>query len=169
MKKSLILLIATCLCIMIVGCRSTRQLTSSETERHHDSTRIEYRERVLFVPDTVYIQIPEQRLELTTADSLSHLENDYAVSDVRLLPSGQFRHTLSTKPQAKAMQTTAKVIRQDSIVYRDRWQTKTKTVVKERKRPWYEKAEIWGFRGLLLLVVIYITIMLIRTHIRRIQ
>lgn len=154
---------------MVVGCRSTRQLTSSETEQRHDSTRIEYRERVVLVPDTVYIQIPEQRLELTTADSLSRLENDYAVSNVRLLPSGKFRHTLSTKPQTKAMPTTAKVIRQDSIVYRDRWHTKSKTVVRERKQPWYEKAQIWGFRGLLVVVVITYTILILRTHIRRTQ
>lgn len=169
MRKTIIFLLTACLCLLMTGCRTCRQLTSSETETRHDSTRIEYRERVTFVPDTVYIQIPEQRSELTTADSLSHLENDYAVSDVRLLPNGHLRHTLATKPQQKAVPSTSKVIRQDSIVYRDRWHTKTKTVVSEKKQPWYEKAQIWGFRGLLAAVLIYFTILLIRTHIRQIR
>ncbi len=169
MKKVFIFLLTACLCLLMTGCRTCRQLTSSETETRHDSIRTEYRERVTFVPDTVYIQIPEQRSELTTADSLSHLENDYAVSDVRLLPNGQLRHTLATKPQQKPVETTAKVIRQDSVVYRDRWQTKTKTVVRERKQPWYEKAQIWGFRGLLAAVLIYFTIKIIPTLIRRIR
>ena len=161
------------LLLSIIGCCPCRNLTSSESEsdRRSDSTRIEYRERVTFVPDTILIELPPEKAERTTADSISHLENDYAVSDARILTDGSLFHTLATKPQAKPVPTTQKVIRQDSIVYRDRWHTNTKTkTVKAKKRlSWLEKAQIWGCRGLLLLVVITYTIKTIRTHIRQVS
>ena len=157
------------LLLLLIGCCPCRHLTSSESDRRSDSTRIEYRERVTFVPDTILIEIPPEQAECTTIDSISHLENDYAVSDARILTDGSLFHTLATKPQTKPVPTSQKVIRQDSIVYRDRWHTQTKTVKVEKRLSWFEKAQIWGCRGLLLFVVITYTIKIIRTHIRQIS
>lgn len=167
MKKQIlfVLLAISLLC----GCCPCRHLTSSESDIRSDSTRIEYRERVTFVPDTILVEIPPQTYERATHDSISHLENDYAVSDARILTDGSLFHTLATKPQAKPVPVTSKVIRQDSIVYRDRWRTRTKTVKIEKQMTWLQKAQIWGCRGLLLFVVITYTIKIIRTHIRQIS
>ena len=150
-------------------CCPCRRLASTESDRRSDSTRIEYRERVTFVPDTILIEIPPEKAERTTIDSTSHLENDYAVSDARIQADGSLFHTLATKPQAKPVPTTQKVIRQDSIVYRDRWHTNAKTVKVEKRLSWFDKTQIWGCRGLLLFVVITYTIKIIRTHIRQIS
>lgn len=163
--ESKVLLFA--LLLLFVGCCPCRHLSSSESDTRSDSTRIEYRERVTLVPDTVLIHIPSEQAERTTLDSISHLENDYAVSDARILTNGSLYHTLTTKPQDKAIPTTSKVIRQDSMVYRDRWRTVTKTVKVEKQLSWLEEAQIWGCRGLLLFVVITYTIKIIRTHIRQ--
>lgn len=157
------------LLLLLIGCCPCRHLTSSESDIRSDSTRIEYRERVTFVPDTILIEIPSEHTERTTIDSISHMELDYAVSDARIQKDGSLYHTLSIIPQTKYVPTTSKVIRQDSIVYRDRWRTKTKTVKVEKQLSWFEKAQIWGCRGLLLFVVITYTIKIIRTHIRQIS
>lgn len=157
------------LLLLLVGCCPCRNITSSESDVRSDSLRIEYRERVTYVPDTILISVPSAHTERTTFDSISHLENDYAVSDARILIDGSLFHTLETKPQAKPIPTTSKVIRQDSIVYRDRWRTVTKTVKVEKQLSWIEKAQFWGFRGLFLVFVITYTIKIIRTHIRQIS
>lgn len=154
---------------ILIGCCPCRHLTSSESDIRSDSTRIEYRERVTFVTDTILVEIPPQIYERATHDSISHIENDYAVSDARIQTDGSLFHTLATKPQAKPVPVTSKVIRQDSIVYRDRWRTRTKTVKIEKQLTWFQKAQIWGCKGLLLFVVITYTIKIIRTHIRQIS
>lgn len=165
-RHTLLLLIVT---LSLCGCCPCRHLTSSESDIRSDSTRIEYREMVTFVPDTILVEIPPQTSERATHDSISHLENDYAVSDARILTDGSLFHTLATKPQEKPVPVNSKVIRQDSIVYRDRWRTRTKTVIVEKKLTWFQKTLIWGCGGLLLLVVITYTIKIIRTHIRQIS
>ena len=157
------------LLFMLIGCCPCRHLASSESDIRIDSTRVEYRERVTYIPDTVYIDIPQQQSERTTADSVSHLENDYAVSDARLLTGGILYHSLATKPQAKPVATSQKVVTQDSIVYKDRWRTVTKTVKVEKHLTWFQKAQIWGCWGLFSFVVITYTIKTIRTHIQRIS
>ena len=161
--------VVTVLLLLLIGCCPCRHLTSSESDTRSDSTRIEYREIVTFVPDTILIEIPPKQAERTTIDSISHLEVDYAVSDARIQKDGSLFHTLTILPQTKYIPTTSKVIRQDSIVYRDRWRTKTKTVKVEKRLSWFEKAQIWGCRGLLLFVLITYTIKIIRTHIRQIS
>ena len=93
MKHSLLLLIATLMC---VGCASSKKAGTKEFHKR-DSIRTEVRKEIVFVPDTVYLAIPEQAAERTTRDSTSHLENDYATSDARVylfhvhqtLPSNQ--------------------------------------------------------------------------------
>lgn len=157
------------LLLLLIGCCPCRHLTSSENDTRSDSTRIEYRERITLVPDTILIQIPSEQVERTTLDSISYLENDYAVSEARILTNGSLYHTLATKAQGKPIPTTQKVISRDSIVYRDRWRTKTKTIKVEKQLSWFEKAQIWGCRGLLLFVVITYSIKIIRTHIRQIS
>lgn len=160
--------VAIALLLLFIGCCPCRHLTSSESDIRLDSTRIEYRERVTFVPDTILIEIPNGKTERTTIDSISHLELDYAMSDARILKDGSLFHSLTIIPQTKYVPTTSKVIRQDSIVYRDRWHTNTKIVKDDKHLSWFEEAQIWGCRCLLLFVVITYTIKIIRTKIRQI-
>lgn len=150
--------------VLLTACASSRKATTSSSTdfsvQGRDSVRIEYRERTVLVPDTVFVEIPAQTAERTTPDSLSHLENDYAESNARINQDGTLFHDLRTKPQAKPVPTKKEVQYRDSIVYKDRIVklrvTETKTVEVEKKLSWFQKTQIYGFWALLLfLAIIY--------------
>lgn len=143
MKHVVILLFA----LLLLGACSTTRKLSSQATNERDSIRIEYRERIVSVPDTVFVEIPAQAAERTTLDSTSHLENDYAESDARINPDGTLFHSLDTKPQMKPVPTEKQIEYRDSIVYRDRIKTETVTETEyvERSLSWWEKAQIYGF------------------------
>lgn len=143
MKHVVILLFAL---LLLGACSTTRQLSSQATNER-DSIRIEYRERIVSVPDTVFVEIPAQTAERTTLDSTSHLENDYAESDARINPDGTLFHSLDTKPQMKPVPTEKQIEYRDSTVYRDRIKTETVTETKyvERSLSWWERTQIYGF------------------------
>lgn len=151
-KVAFISLIALCL----TACSPYRSVITSETAQ--DSVRVEVRERVVYVPDTIKVEIPAQTSERTTADSLSFLENDYAESTARVNPDGTLFHDLKTKPQAKPVPIDRPVEYRDSIVYRDRFRDRTNTVEVERNLTWWEKTRIFGFYGLLIFFLISYTI-----------
>lgn len=126
------------------SCRSHKSL-AEPVQNVKDSFRIEYRERVEYISDTVYIQIPLQEREIIKKDTFSLLENDFALSIVRLYADGSMMHKLSTKPQLKPVPTEKKIEYRDSIAYRDRIVTETKTEYVEHKRSWWEQTQIYGF------------------------
>lgn len=152
--KRIILLMAVAL--LMVGCRTTKNISTQVQEYKRDSVRIEYRERTVLVPDTVYFEIPRQMAERTIADSVSHLENDYASSDARLNSDGTLTHTLNSKPQLKPVPTERKIEYRDSIIYKDRWRDKKQTVTEyvERKLSWWEQTQIYGFWTAIAIVAI---------------
>lgn len=152
--KRIILLMAVAL--LMVGCRTSKNISTQEQEYKRDSVRIEYRERTVLVPDTVYFEIPRQTAERTIADSVSHLENDYASSDARLNSDGTLTHTLNSKPQLKPVPTERKIEYRDSIIYKDRWRDKKQTVTEyvEHKLSWWEQTQIYGFWAAIAIVAI---------------
>ena len=152
--KRIILLMAVAL--LMVGCRTTKNISTQVQEYKRDSVRIEYRERTVLVPDTVYFEVPRQMAERTIADSVSHLENDYASSDARLNSDGTLTHTLNSKPQLKPVPTERKIEYRDSIIYKDRWRDKKQTVTEyvERKLSWWEQTQIYGFWTAIAIVAI---------------
>lgn len=143
--------------IMLIGltcCSPCRHIMTGEQQASADSVIIEYRERTVYVPDTVIVEIPTQTAERTTLDSLSHLENDFAESDARINSDGSLYHSLNSKPQELQMPTQKQIEYRDSIVYRDRWQQKTitKTVTVEKELSWWQKTQIYGFWLLILII-----------------
>lgn len=152
MKHVVILLFA----LLLLGACSTTRKLSSQATNERDSIRIEYRERIVSVPDTVFVEIPAQTAERTTLDSTSHLENDYAESDARINPDGTLFHSLDTKPQMKPVPTEKQIEYRDSIVYRDRIKTETVTETKyvERSLSWWERTQIYGFWLALIIIAI---------------
>lgn len=146
MNISLLLLIA----LLLTACGTPKKLTTTQ----QDSTRIEIRETVIYVPDTVFVEIPAQTAERTTQDSTSHLENDYALSDARINPDGSLYHDLKTKPQEKLVPIEKPVERKDSIIYRTQYIGREVTVEVERELSWWEKTQIYGFWGLVVILLI---------------
>ena len=169
MKRLVVSIIALSFLLLLVGCCPCRNLSSSDSQIRLDSTNTEYRERIILVPDTVFVEIPKQTAERTTADSTSHLENDYALSDARINTDGSLYHTLATKPQAKPVPTEQQIVYRDSVVYKNRIVTQTKTEFREKNVPWYMKLIFWGSVGFNILVLITYTIKIIRTHIAQIS
>ena len=168
MRKLVVSIILLSALLLLQGCCPCRHLSSSDTKTGLDSTNTEYRERVIFVPDTVFVEIPKQTAERTTADSTSHLENDYALSDARINRDGSLYHTLATKPQAKPIPIDQEIVYRDSVVYKTRIKTQTKTEVIEIPVPWYMKLIFWGSVGFNIFMLITYTINIIRTHIAQI-
>lgn len=151
-----IIITTTAASLLLGGCATSRKIPTQVQEQKRDSLRVEYRERTVFVPDTVYMEIPSQTAERTTADSVSHLENDYASSDARLNLDGTLTHTLYTKPQLKSVPTERKIECRDSIVYRDRAIKEKETVTEyvEHKLSWWERTQIYGFWAAIILAAV---------------
>lgn len=131
------------LIFLLGGCASSRRL--SENVHQQDSVQIKVETRIEYVPDTVYIEIPAQTAERETADSTSHLENDYATSDVRINPDGTLFHNLKTKPQKKPVEFEKPVERKDSIIYKTKTVAEVRTVEVPRPLNWWERTQIYGF------------------------
>lgn len=161
------LLIIVLMALALVGCSPCRSVITSQATQ--DSVRVEVREHVVYVPDTITIEIPAQTSERTTADSLSYLDNDYAESTARINPDGTLYHDLKTKPKAKPVPVDRPVEYRDSIVYRDRFIDRTNTVEVERNLTWWEQTRIYGFYGLLILLLISYTIKKVAPKIREIR
>ena len=150
MKRSIFLIVAAVL--LVGGCSPGKHLV--KTQQQQDSTRVEIRKEIVYVPDTVYLEIPAQTAERTTRDSTSHLENDYAESDARINSDGSLYHDLKTKPQEIPKEVQTPVERNDSIVYKYRTVYETVEVEVERELTWWQKTQMYGFWVALLVIAI---------------
>lgn len=152
MKRSIFLIVAAVL--LVGGCSPGKHLV--KTQQQQDSTRVEVRKEIVYVPDTVYLEIPAQTAERTTRDSTSHLENDYAESNARINSDGSLYHDLKTKPQEITKEVQTPVERNDSIVYKYRtvYETVEVEVEVERELTWWQKTQMYGFWVALLVIAI---------------
>ena len=168
--KTLRLLIPILLAaLLLCGCAATRQVTDSVNSEERDTVRVET--VTIYVPDTVFVEIPAQTAERETRDSVSQLENDYAVSEARINPDGSLYHDLRTKPQKKPVEFQKPVERRDSIVYRERVRTETvtETVEVPRQLTWFQKTSIYGFWAAIIFLMIVYTIKRLKAHILKIR
>lgn len=162
-------IIYICICISILiafgGCSSSKKAISIEKR---DSVRTEIRYEKVFIKDTAYIEIPAQISERIIKDSVSFLENDYALSNARINSDGTLFHDLRTKPQNKPVVIDTKIERRDSIIYKDR-EIEVPIPV-ERELGWWEKTSIRFFPlslSALFLICLYLFRKPILTLIRR--
>ena len=98
------------------GCRAVRYVPVES----RDSVRVEVRERTVRLRDTVWMEIPVLVERRETRDSVSHLENDYAVSDARVDEEGRLFHDLRTKAGRLPVVTEPEVNVRDTTVWRAR-------------------------------------------------
>lgn len=77
--------------ILAVGCGAEKVLPVT------DSVRVEYRDRVEVVHDTITYEIPSIVEKIVTNDTISHLSNEYASSDA-IVTDGMLTHLLKTNP-----------------------------------------------------------------------
>lgn len=144
-RKTLIVLLG----ILLGGCCGPKNMRTTSIEQ--DSVRIEVRERVEYITDTVQVAIPYIR-ESTTRDTMSHLENDFAMSDAAILPDGRLFHSLETRPQLRPFSIQVPKLRRDSVIYRNFYR-EVKVEV-ERELTKFQRFQISGFWLMLLLVIL---------------
>lgn len=143
--KNIIILIL--LVVSLSSCCANRPIATSIS----DSVRVEVRTRTEYIRDTVTVEIPMQAERITTRDTTSHLENDYAQTDARINPDGSLYHSLETKPQQKPLPVELPIEHRDSIVYRDKI---VKDIVQvERNLSWWQKTQIKGFWVAIFIIV----------------
>lgn len=140
MRKIIYICIFISILIAFGGCSSSKKAISIEKR---DSVRTEIRYEKVFIKDTAYIEIPAQISERIIKDSVSFLENEYALSNARINADGSLYHDLSTKPHKKPVVVDKKIERRDSIIYKDR-EIEVPIPV-ERELGWWEKTSIRFF------------------------
>lgn len=144
--SSLLRWLAVALCAAIAGCCPARHLTTS----HSDTTRVEVREVVRLVTDTVEVQVPVEVQTAIVPDS-SHLETSYAISDAYLTESGQLYHSLSNKSGARPVEVEKEETKRDSIYYRTEYLYDTVEV--ERDFTKFERFQMTAFWVLSVLLI----------------
>lgn len=141
---------------LMVSCCPCKNIVASSTTVERDSTDTQVKTETVYVTDTLIVEIPEQKVERTTNDSTSHLENDYAISYASINPDGSLHHTLETKPQKKPVEFQKPIEKKDSIVYRYKY--KDKEVFVEKKLSKWEQFKMdyggFAFGGTVVLVLL---------------
>lgn len=133
--------------LLFSSCRTGQRLVVVEAR---DSVRVVERVREVRVVDTVLVQVPPQREVVTVRDSSSHLENDYALSDARILADGSLFHSLETKPRTDTLAREVGVQVRDSIVYREKVVPQVVSVEKELN--WFAQLRLWLGNVMLVLI-----------------
>ena len=150
MKASTLLLFTLCL----TACGVARPVLES------DNTKVEVKVVEKIVKDTALFELPVIVEKVATLDTASVLENKYAKSEA-VVSGGVLHHSLSTKPVREPVSVESKETVRDSIVYRDRIQTKTVEV--EKKLTWWQTLKM-KTGGVTLLAIVLIVILFLISH-----
>lgn len=151
-------LMVACLLLGLCGCRTVKK-SVDEKESTSDSVRIEYIEKVIKVPVTVYVEVPAELKEKMTRDSTSHLETGFAVSDASMIwidGVAFLRHSLANKPQKIGKTDSVFVVEKEKTVWKTRRVTYTKTVTLEKQLTRWERIRLdyGGYAIILILLLI---------------
>ena len=135
---------------LVCGCCPCRKLSSTTA----DSVRIKTVVRTEFVKDTVYIEVPEDVVRETAADS-SHLETEYARSDARILPDGRLFHSLENKAQERPVEVERVIEYRDSVVWKER-AVREVVEVEKRLTAWqrFQMTGFWVFVTAIVVAVV---------------
>ena len=139
--------------ILLAGCRSVKYVPG---EQQNKSTKPHVKRGRESMKDPLSAKIPAQTAGRTTADTTSHLENDYAESYARINPDGTLYHSLMMKPQDLEVEYDKPIQRTDSTVNRKGTTTVVRTVEVERELTWIEQGQIYGFRILAALITVWL-------------
>ena len=142
MKTSTLLLFT----LLLTACGVARPVLES------DNTKVEVKVVEKIVKDTAWFELPVIVEKVATLDTASVLENKYAKSEAAV-SGGVLHHSLSTKSVREPVSVESKEIVRDSIVYRDRIQTKT-VEVEKKLTPWQQaKMKVGGICFILIILI----------------
>jgi len=150
MKASTLLLFT----LLLTACGVARPVLES------DNTKVEVKVVEKIVKDTAWFELPVIVEKVATLDTASVLENKYAKSEA-VVSGGVLHHSMQTKPVREPVSIESKETVRDSIVYRDRIQTKTVEV--EKKLTWWQSLKM-KTGGVTLLAIVLIVILFLISH-----
>lgn len=148
------------LTMFLMGCKTKKVIDKTESK---DSVRIEYREKLVKVPVTVYVEIPAEEKEKFTNDTTSHLETSFAFSDAAIVwidGVAFLNHKLANKPQK--IEKTDSVGVKEKTYYKIIYRTRYKSKIVEREPSLKDKFSIYlqcmgiVFGILLVFIVIWL-------------
>ena len=132
--------------LLLTACGTVRPVLES------DSTKVEVKTVVRTVTDTAYIELPVIVEKVATLDTASVLENKYAKSEASV-SGGVLHHSLQTKPVREPVSVESREIVRDSVVYRDRIQTRTVEVEKKLTVWQQAKMKVGGVCFILIILI----------------
>ena len=109
-----------------------------------DSIRVEVRERL--VHDTVKVEVPKIVERVITRDTVSHLENEWALSDAALV-DGFLSHSLETK--GRTVYIPVQVPVHDTVIVEKSAEKEVIEVEVEKSLSWWQRLRIEAFWWLL--------------------
>ena len=142
MKASTLLLFTLCL----TACGVARPVLES------DNTKVEVKVVEKIVKDTAWFELPVIVEKVATLDTASVLENKYAKSEA-VVSGGVLHHSLQTKPVREPVSVESREIVRDSVVYRDRIQTRTVEVEKKLTGWQQAKMKVGGVCFILIILI----------------
>lgn len=143
-------LVCMVVALLCAGCAAQRVATNNIQQ---DSVNVAVREVVEYVIDTVEVSIPLISESVTTRDTTSFLENDYASSSA-MVSGGLLFHSLSTKPQLREVQIKTPRLRRDSVIRE--YIRRTVEVKVERDLTFFQQLQMRGFWVLLSIFLLFL-------------
>lgn len=132
----LLLIFMIVLTLLMSGCKSPKEVV-------REVTVIETHDSIHYVHDTLFFDVPVQTAQIVTHDSVSVLENDWAISRAEVSKDGTLSHKLSTKPQSVPVPFEKPVETKTQVIYRNR-EVKVPVPVEKPLTPW-EKFRLDAF------------------------
>ena len=142
MKASTLLLFT----LLLTACGVARPVLES------DNTKVEVKVVEKIVKDTAWVELPVIIEKRATLDTASTLENKYAKSEA-VVTGGVLHHSLQTKPVREPVSVESKETVRDSIVYRNRIQTRTLEVEKKLTGWQQAKMKVGGICFILIILI----------------
>lgn len=133
------------LLFLLTSCKTVRTEEKTDTK---DSVRIEYKEKIVKVPVTVYVEVPVEVKERFSNDSTSHLETSFAVSDASMVwidGVAFLRHTLANKAQKVEKNDSVPVVEKEKVVWKTRRVTYNNKEIQyvAAELSWWQKLRLW--------------------------
>lgn len=144
---------------MLTACRTAQKVIQQEMQNKSIETKYER----IYVRDTVILTIPHQISSVVTLDTISTLENDFAISKASVDSLGRLHHLLETKQQEMPIPTEKEIQRKDSIVYVDK-EVKVPVMVEKDLTAWQSFRLKWF--NILVIVLLGLLIWTFRTPLK---
>lgn len=143
-------LIAILIMLTAFACCPCRHLATGTT----DSVRVEVRERIVEVRDTVHVRLPDERVDNITSDTTSRIETSVAVSTATVR-DGKLHHALWNKQQPIGVAVDMSFKVED--ITKERITTIREVVEVPRNLTWWQQTQMRGFWALLLVVGLFVS------------